>query len=188
MLMGAQHTSHFLHRFQTTAQGAEAPVVQKSLRPKDRFVFPEVGERFLQLPSAARGQLARPQSQKLLPHSPAHPAASAQQRPAHVLELLGLGLPRRSQARTFCPAHFVQRLIQVLGDMKAVQHMQRLFRLLRQNLQIRLPHVTADKLQPDRKSTRLNSSHGYISYAGFCLKKKTISSPQPACSDNSYSA
>src|SRR3989449_1467300 len=29
-------------------------------------------------------------------------------------------------------------------------------------------------LQPirDRKSTRLNSSHGYISYAVFCLKKK----------------
>src|SRR2546422_2152575 len=33
----------------------------------------------------------------------------------------------------------------------------------------------ADGLQParlDRKSTRLNSSHGYISYAVFCLKKK----------------
>src|SRR5687768_18264217 len=29
----------------------------------------------------------------------------------------------------------------------------------------------ADKGQ-DRKSTRLNSSHGYISYAVFCLKKK----------------
>src|SRR2546429_4007499 len=27
------------------------------------------------------------------------------------------------------------------------------------------PHI-------DRKSTRLNSSHGYISYAVFCLKKK----------------
>src|SRR2546422_3484778 len=27
---------------------------------------------------------------------------------------------------------------------------------------------------PDRKSTRLNSSHGYISYAVFCLKKKKI--------------
>src|SRR5712675_2702610 len=26
----------------------------------------------------------------------------------------------------------------------------------------------------DRKSTRLNSSHGYISYAVFCLKTKTI--------------
>src|SRR2546429_4198546 len=27
----------------------------------------------------------------------------------------------------------------------------------------------------DRKSTRLNSSHGYISYAVFCLKKKNES-------------
>src|SRR2546422_8281907 len=26
--------------------------------------------------------------------------------------------------------------------------------------------------EEDRKSTRLNSSHGYISYAVFCLKKK----------------
>src|SRR5687768_18252026 len=33
------------------------------------------------------------------------------------------------------------------------------------------PHLRAGGL-PDRKSTRLNSSHGYISYAVFCLKKK----------------
>src|SRR2546422_6015854 len=31
----------------------------------------------------------------------------------------------------------------------------------------------------DRKSTRLNSSHGYISYAVFCLKKKTNTTPDP---------
>src|SRR5256884_6861403 len=30
-----------------------------------------------------------------------------------------------------------------------------------------------DQAVKDRKSTRLNSSHGYISYAVFCLKKKT---------------
>src|SRR2546422_2375579 len=30
----------------------------------------------------------------------------------------------------------------------------------------------AHKEHRDRKSTRLNSSHGYISYAVFCLKKK----------------
>src|SRR2546422_7773607 len=30
----------------------------------------------------------------------------------------------------------------------------------------------ADCCMADRKSTRLNSSHGYISYAVFCLKKK----------------
>src|SRR2546422_4472489 len=29
----------------------------------------------------------------------------------------------------------------------------------------------------DRKSTRLNSSHGYISYAVFCLKKKNMTMP-----------
>src|SRR2546422_10254796 len=32
--------------------------------------------------------------------------------------------------------------------------------------------VTRLKSRVDRKSTRLNSSHGYISYAVFCLKKK----------------
>src|SRR5687768_17774105 len=32
---------------------------------------------------------------------------------------------------------------------------------------------TRRETSPDRKSTRLNSSHGYISYAVFCLKKKT---------------
>src|SRR2546422_3711294 len=31
---------------------------------------------------------------------------------------------------------------------------------------------TTDLAARDRKSTRLNSSHGYISYAVFCLKKK----------------
>src|SRR2546429_3388547 len=37
------------------------------------------------------------------------------------------------------------------------------------------------KVNPrDRKSTRLNSSHGYISYAVFCLKKK-IHSLDLAC-------
>src|SRR5205809_5461886 len=32
--------------------------------------------------------------------------------------------------------------------------------------------LVAEQLRRDRKSTRLNSSHGYISYAVFCLKKK----------------
>src|SRR2546429_6536412 len=38
---------------------------------------------------------------------------------------------------------------------------------------LRMP-PTGPTIHPheDRKSTRLNSSHGYISYAVFCLKKK----------------
>src|SRR2546429_3453281 len=34
------------------------------------------------------------------------------------------------------------------------------------------PLPAASDALEDRKSTRLNSSHGYISYAVFCLKKK----------------
>src|SRR5438105_10305250 len=34
--------------------------------------------------------------------------------------------------------------------------------------------AAAESFAKDRKSTRLNSSHEWISYAVFCLKKKTI--------------
>src|SRR6266436_7224068 len=36
----------------------------------------------------------------------------------------------------------------------------------------RRPERSTPRASRDRKSTRLNSSHGYISYAVFCLKKK----------------
>src|SRR3989449_5840077 len=43
-------------------------------------------------------------------------------------------------------------------------------------------------LTPDRKSTRLNSSHGYISYAVFCLKKKKITHNTPSTEYTTCSA
>src|SRR5256884_1598932 len=41
--------------------------------------------------------------------------------------------------------------------------------------------LSAQAVREDRKSTRLNSSHGYISYAVFCLKKKKqqLNGPDP---------
>src|SRR3712207_7840190 len=42
------------------------------------------------------------------------------------------------------------------------------------DLAIRALFEAADEDSADRKSTRLNSSHANISYAVFCLKKKTI--------------
>src|SRR5687768_17985583 len=47
-------------------------------------------------------------------------------------------------------------------------------RLRRGDHQLSQPHPLGAAV--DRKSTRLNSSHGYISYAVFCLKKKTTPS------------
>src|SRR3989449_7971980 len=41
------------------------------------------------------------------------------------------------------------------------------------NVELALPKtLKCQSRRRDRKSTRLNSSHGYISYAVFCLKKK----------------
>src|SRR5688572_31467332 len=58
------------------------------------------------------------------------------------------------------------------------EHVARALRLLQplavdeQGLRVRGLDVD-DRLDQDRKSTRLNSSHSQISYAVFCLKKKT---------------
>src|SRR2546429_783579 len=43
-------------------------------------------------------------------------------------------------------------------------------------------------LGQDRKSTRLNSSHGYISYAVFCLKKKKKRAKRTRCTSTPLSA
>src|SRR5690625_1550542 len=40
-------------------------------------------------------------------------------------------------------------------------------------------HDKGEQAARDRKSTRLNSSHVAISYAVFCLKKKTTARPPP---------
>src|SRR4051812_49586528 len=43
---------------------------------------------------------------------------------------------------------------------------------VRHDEEMRIFALTSDKINTDRKSTRLNSSHMSISYAVFCLKKK----------------
>src|SRR2546429_4821616 len=43
------------------------------------------------------------------------------------------------------------------------------------------PRYDSRCIRSDRKSTRLNSSHGYISYAVFCLKKKKTESHYRFC-------
>src|SRR2546429_5371240 len=45
--------------------------------------------------------------------------------------------------------------------------------LLRTNNRSCHSFLELDSVFLDRKSTRLNSSHGYISYAVFCLRRKT---------------
>src|SRR2546422_1452321 len=55
----------------------------------------------------------------------------------------------------------------VREDLKQLAH-----RVERRAMSIHAPRRGRLLDDQDRKSTRLNSSHGYISYAVFCLKKK----------------
>src|SRR2546422_6957521 len=57
----------------------------------------------------------------------------------------------------------------IVGDPK-----QSIFAFRRADIEAfqRVRQMVEDQDGLDRKSTRLNSSHGYISYAVFCLKKK----------------
>src|SRR2546422_5589192 len=60
------------------------------------------------------------------------------------------------------------------GSRSAVRAVVALARQGRAGIRLRNTVSRADHaaVHGDRKSTRLNSSHGYISYAVFCLKKK----------------
>ncbi len=108
-LMIAQHASNFLHRFESAAQGAVAPGIEKARRPEGRLVRPEVQECLLQLPGPGRVQFAGEQGVELLAGFAAHPASLAQQRPAHVLELLGVVFALGFQAGSLRPAHLIDR-------------------------------------------------------------------------------
>src|SRR2546422_11276612 len=66
----------------------------------------------------------------------------------------------RVEARQLRP---VQPGLEVVDGVKPVVEQQEV-----QRFRDEVPRV----VPVDRKSTRLNSSHGYISYAVFCLKKK----------------
>src|SRR2546422_8206787 len=80
-----------------------------------------------------------------------------------------LGLPGAEQASD---QHELPQVIGVVvrEDERFAQH--RLPRAMREAGEQVRRRVAHQSPHGDRKSTRLNSSHGYISYAVFCLKKK----------------
>src|SRR5690625_6090950 len=91
-------------------------------------------------------------------------SAATHKRLGHTLDNPGLTTGRIHKTQNF-------RLILLLSKIM-------LFRLLRHGRIDYLAHLLSavmfsQRCTQDRKSTRLNSSHVAISYAVFCLKKKT---------------
>src|SRR5256885_7018107 len=92
---------------------------------------------------------------------PLHDALPIWRRPAHVPNRLGQDLrPPQKEPRLVRPHPVLRR-------QRRVQH-RALYRLPRLGPRPRSALHRAQR--PDRKSTRLNSSHLVISYAVFCLK------------------
>src|SRR5256885_2729238 len=81
----------------------------------------------------------------------------------------------RSSENDFLDELLYNRRLSLLFEGHRWIDMRRFGRL--NQLTLDLPsHIVVAGL-PDRKSTRLNSSHLVISYAVFCLKKKTVYYP-----------
>src|SRR5687768_18366751 len=93
---------------------------------------------------------------RLPPGSTLFPYTTLFRSDAHVVELLQLGVGEHH--------HWI-----LAEHDRLLEHRRRALRTGDGEPRLVLPGEGED-----RKSTRLNSSHGYISYAVFCLKKKKI--------------
>src|SRR2546429_6895958 len=78
---------------------------------------------------------------------------------------------RRPPRSTLFPYTTLFRSVGIVIDRGAAGVHAHFTRLLRDE-RFEVSGQSVVELDLDRKSTRLNSSHGYISYAVFCLKKK----------------
>src|SRR2546422_8196691 len=81
---------------------------------------------------------------------------------------------RRPPRSTLFPYTMLFRSLAHVSPHRALRHLDRGHLLPQSHPDpVRRVALLARRLTVgDRKSTRLNSSHGYISYAVFCLKKK----------------
>src|SRR5256885_5289270 len=79
---------------------------------------------------------------------------------------MGSGVRKRLQRRI----HLAEKTAEITKNLRRVRAD---FGQSRSNHKSKQPHKAPRAVRGDRKSTRLNSSHLVISYAVFCLKKKT---------------
>ena len=144
--MFPQTAGDFLHRFNLRAHRFRAPFVQKLPRPIGRFIRPEELKLLFQQIAPDRLQIILQQIRQLGLLFLGQVFRAFQQQPATLRQHRFITL--LFQLFRLLSTHLVDRLAHVRHDVEAVQNMDRLSGLLGNHLQVRLPHVTADIIQP----------------------------------------
>ena len=122
ILVSAQHAGDLLHRFDARAHGAGGPALEIGRRPGRAAVDPEAAEALLEFPGA-RGLAERGEhGAELFASLAAHLGAALEQQEASALGLLGGGLV--AQPGLLAAAHGIDRLVEVLGDVEGIEHVE----------------------------------------------------------------
>src|SRR2546422_3008294 len=98
------------------------------------------------------------------------PSGASRTRDRAAIRVFGEEAPTRSRQRHHGALACCSAIAECAGPSPTVEPVEHIFASRRRGAHRRSAPAAATA--QDRKSTRLNSSHGYISYAVFCLKKK----------------
>src|SRR5579883_3443376 len=146
-LVRTQHAGDLPHRLDTRAQGLRAPLVHEFRRPGRGDVLPEELELLLQKVGADGPQVAGEQLLELDGLIGGEVLRALQQAPTRVRQhdLLATCSASSADLAGLLRSHVIERLVHLRGDVVAVEDIQGALGPLGDHVQIRLPHVRADK-------------------------------------------
>src|SRR5271155_695750 len=145
-LVGADHAGDFLHRLEARSHHLFAPLVHEFFRPRRGDILPEQLELFLEQVGAYCLQVVR--EQVLEPDCLvfAQVLGALQQAPARVSENHLRASSAGFQDACFLGPNLIEGFVHLGGNVIAVKDVQRVGRVLGDDVEIGPPHVRADEL------------------------------------------
>src|SRR6266545_344171 len=141
----SQHARDFLDGFQAGTHRPAAPLVEKAPGPGRRRILPKELEVFLEQVGANRAQVVAQQIRQLGAFPIAQVLGTFEQEPAGSRQDWLIAV--RLQLLGLLGANLVDCLAEVHHDVEAIEHVQRLARLLGDDLEVGLPQIATHELQ-----------------------------------------
>lgn len=147
--MGAEHASDFLDGGDAAAEGLVDPDIEEGACPDWTLVAPELLKGLLEFPSSGGVAQGSEHGVEFGAGLSANAGTAFEQDEASALDGFFCGFG--TEARLFTAADLIDRGIEVLGDMEAVEHIEGASGFGGDDLEIRLPHVRTDDLESGEK-------------------------------------